>query len=97
MDRYFVQLATEVGPGETTSGFVDDAFENESTVKVTGESESVPVDFELSISRITKARENGSVMLRFSGITIPERHTYVARQIGTEEPAVIQLDVTIPR
>lgn len=93
MDRYFLRLATDAEPTQTAAGLIDSAFDQSQNIHVLGEREGVSVDFELEITRVTKARENGHVILRFSGVTQPDNHPYIARLVGAEEPVTIELNV----
>lgn len=93
MDRYFLRLTTDTEPAQTAAGLIDDAFDQNQNIHVSGEREGVSVDFELEITRVSKARENGHIMLRFSGVTQPDSHPYIARLVGAEEPATIELNV----
>lgn len=57
---------------------VDEAFETESTIPVSGTQEGVAVAFDLKVQYLAKRQFGARKILEFSGVTVPEGGAYIA-------------------
>jgi hypothetical protein len=92
MQRYFVEIPS-ANSGSVAKDAVQFAFEDQAPLYVEGSHESVEVNFDLLITRYTRAREGAKVMLRFSGVISPKNEPFVA-EFNEESEGSPMIDVT---
>jgi len=75
MQMYQLQIPT-ANSGRTAREAVTYALEDETDLLMEGVREGVPVELTASVSRLTRYREGGEFLVRFSGIIKPDAYPY---------------------
>ncbi len=92
MKQYFV--TSEKAPVyEDFKVLVTSAVENGEHVRLHGEKESIPVEFDVVVHSVSLRRGAAAKIIEFTGVTVPENDLYVAEFHELRNNAPITLNI----